>query len=112
VQAILGLIEDRRLRQAGGGVLDLLTVVRRQAVQDRRPGSGPPDEPRVDLEPDELRAAGLGLGLLPHRSPDVRVQHVGVARALVRVVQDTDLRAGLPADFPRFGGNVRPRLEA
>src|SRR6059036_3563199 len=66
MEAILGLVEDDRLRSVDHSVGDLLATMRRKAVHDEYPRARVRHESLVHLIGPEGLATGLGFGLLPH----------------------------------------------
>src|SRR5205809_838652 len=113
VEAILGLVEDHRLRAVEHGVRDLLAAMGGEAVHDERARAGERDDALVHLIGAESAAAGLRLGLLAHARPHVGVDDVGAAhapaarsttlwwrkvRAMTRSTHRSRFRAMSPAD--------------
>jgi hypothetical protein len=86
MQPVLRLLEDPAPRAVHHVVRDLLAAVRRETVHHHGVGRHRQEVP-VDLVRGEGVAALLGLGLLPHRGPGVRVHDRGAlddgARILV-----------------------------
>ena len=74
-------------------------------------GAASVDELLVELVGGEHERALVGLGLLAHARPDVRVQDVGPGRRLDRVVGDLDGAARLRGDLLGAVHHLRDRLE-
>src|ERR687888_1482379 len=101
MEAVLRLVPDGRLRSVEHLLGDLLPVVRRQAVEDDCAVAGEPDELLVDAEAGEVAEPPLALFLLPHARPDVRVEDIGAAGRLARIVEELDRAACLASDLDR-----------
>src|SRR6476659_3040171 len=95
VQAVLGLVPDRRARPVEHVLGDLLAVVGGEAVEDYRVVIREPDELGVDAEPFQVAQPPLALFLLAHARPDVGAEDVGAHCRRARVLGELDLAAGL-----------------
>src|SRR6478672_1103833 len=99
VQAVLGLVPDRRARPVEHVLGDLLAVVGGEAVEDDRVVVREPDALRVDAEPVQVAQPPLALLLLAHARRDVGVEDVGAGCRLARIVSQFDLAAGLACEL-------------
>jgi hypothetical protein len=77
VKAILGLIEDDGARMFKNLVRHFFSSMRRQTVEEQRIRCSSLKKVQVDLIGGEHPAPFGALGFVSHRSPDVRVNHIG-----------------------------------
>ncbi len=90
MQPVLGLVPDGGPRAVENVGCDLLTGVRRQAVQDDRIVGGRAEQVGVDPERRQVGAAAFGLLLVAHTDPDVGVDRIGPGGGEARVVGQSD----------------------
>ncbi len=112
MQAVLGLIEDHRVRRVQHLLGDLLAPVGRQAVHDLHLRPGVPDQVDVHLVGLERGEALVVLSLPAHAGEGVGVDHVGALGGRPEVAGELDggaggTRCGLGAGDDRRVGAVR-----
>jgi len=99
VRAVLGLVEHDRLRSVDDAGADLLAAVGGQTVHEHGARIGARHQRLVHDEAREVALALVGLCLLSHGRPDIRVDAVRTRGGLARVVRDLDARHDAVAEF-------------
>ena len=100
MQAIFCLVKSDGLGVVQHAWSNLFSIVGRHWVHKYRLSAGPGKELPVNGVLREISASDLGLGLLAHTGPDVRVDHVGVRDRFLRSSDSNNLRARLRGSLP------------
>ena len=95
MEAVLGLVPDRRLRAVDHAGRDLLAAMGRQAMHEDGVLLGPLHQPLVDPV-GRKHVVAVGAGLAAHGDPGVGDHAIGIGHGRLDIAGDDDLGALAP----------------